>query len=100
MKSTLLTFTLVTLALAAAVALSACQSDPPRADNTQMGMAVALMIQAQTYDPHAAANPPQLAPEGADGQRLKNVVDAHRKDVPMGNSEVRQAPTFEAGKQQ
>ena len=93
MKTTLTTFSL------AALALSACQSETPRLD-VQLGKSVAELIQAQTYDPNAAANPPALAPEGGDGPRLKNVVDAHRKDVPAGATQVSQSPAFEVGKQQ
>ena len=93
MKSTLMTMTLTVLIL------SACQTETPRLD-AQLGKAVAQMIQEQTLDPHAAASPPTLAPEGADGPRMKNVLDAHRKDVPAGTPTVLQQPAFEVGKPQ
>lgn len=95
MKSTLMTMTLT------ALILSACQTDTPRLD-AQLGKSVAQMIQAQTLDPRAAANPPPLAPEGADGPRMKNVLDAHRKDVPVGigATEVSKSPRFGVGNEQ
>ena len=47
-------------------------------------------MQAQTYDPAAASNPPELAPDSGDGARLKNALDVYRKDVAKGSAEVEQ----------
>jgi hypothetical protein len=78
-------------------ALGGCASDTPRVD-AQLGKSVAHMIEAQTYDPHAAATPPALAPESGDGQRLKNALDANRKDVAKGSEQVSQPIVFEVAK--
>ena len=65
--------------------------------DSQLGKSVDQMVSAQTYDPAASANPPELAPEVGDGQRLKNSLDAHRKDVRKGSQEVGRKIVFEAG---
>ncbi|MFL6600893.1 MAG: hypothetical protein ACJ8R9_06135 [Steroidobacteraceae bacterium] len=78
-------------------ALAACAADTPRVD-AQLGKSVAQMIRAQTYDPRAAADPPALAPETGDGQRLRNALDANRKDVPKGSEQVAQPLVFEVSK--
>jgi len=57
------------------------------------------MVSGQTLDPQAAAHPPALAPAIADGQRMQNVLDAHRKDVPQGSKQVSQQQQFDAGNQ-
>lgn len=85
------------LMLTAASAVSGCASETPRVD-ANLGKAVAHMIEAQTYDRRAAENPPALAPEGADGQRLKNVLDARRKDIPKAQERVEQPLLFEVGR--
>lgn len=87
--------TLVAIVLTSS--LGACASDTPRVD-AQLGKAVAHMIEAQTYDPKAAANPPALAPETGDGQRLRNALEANRKDVSRGSEQVSQPVAFEVGK--
>jgi len=69
------------LILLATAAAAGCATDFPRVD-AALGKSQAAMIAAQTYDPQAAAHPPALAPAVGDGQRLQNVLDAHRKDVP------------------
>ncbi len=89
----------IKLTLASVAALAACESETPRVD-AQLGKSVAQMIQAQTYNPNAAANPAPLAPEAGDGQRLKNALDAHRKDVPKGQEQVVRPIAFEVGKAQ
>jgi hypothetical protein len=90
----------VALALAGTALLPACEtSDTPHLD-AQLGKSVAHMIEAQTYDPRAATDPPALAPEVGDGERLKNAVDASRKDVGTGTQSVEQQHAFDAGKQQ
>jgi hypothetical protein len=88
------------LALLGAALLPACETtDTPHYDAHQ-GESVAHMIEAQTYDPYAAVNPPALAPEVGDGQRLKNAIDASRKDVGAGTESVNRQRTFDAGQQQ
>jgi type IV pilus biogenesis protein CpaD/CtpE len=96
MKQILTAFSLVTL-LATAAAGTGCATDTPRVD-ASLGKSVAAMVQAQTYDPNATANPPALAPEVGDGQRLKNVIDGYRKTVATGTAEVTRPIAFEAGK--
>lgn len=86
------------LILVAAALIGGCASDFPRVD-AAFGKSQARIISAQTYDPQAAAHPPALAPAIADGQRLENVLDAHRKDIPQGSKQVAQTQQFEAGSQ-
>lgn len=83
------TLALVTLAVAGC-------ADTPLAD-ADYGKSVQQMVQAQTFDPAAASNPPELAPEITDGERLKNALDVYRKDVAKGISEVKQPIVFEIG---
>ena len=90
---------LVPLALAVVAAFAGCESETARVDS-QLGKSLEHMIQAQTFNPRAAEHPLPYAPDAGDGQRLKNVLDAHRKDVPRGQEQVSQAPVFEVGKQQ
>lgn len=91
-------FTRLSLALLAAAAIGGCATDFSRVD-ASFGKSQAQMISAQTYDPQAAAHPPALAPAVADGQRLENVLAAHRKDVPEGAKQVAQTPQFDVGNQ-
>ena len=72
-------------------------ADTPIAD-ADYGKSVEQMVQAQTYDPNASSNPPELAPESGDGARLKNALDEHRKDVAKGTADVKQPIVFEVGK--
>jgi hypothetical protein len=82
----------------AAVAICAgCESETPYLDS-QAGKSVARMVQAQTLDPATAANPPALAPEGADGQRIKNAVDVYHGEVNKEGAPVSRQVGFEAGK--
>jgi hypothetical protein len=64
-------------------ALAAGCADTPASD-ADYGRSVSQMIQAQTYDANAAANPPEQAPDSGDGARLENALDAYRKDVAKG----------------
>lgn len=73
-------------------------ADTPHSD-AQRGEAVRQMIQAQTYDPAAASNPPALAPEVGDGERIRNAIDNYRKDVAKGSEEVKQSIIFEVGEE-
>ena len=75
--------------------VSGC-ADTPLAD-ADYGRSVQQMVQSQTYDPAAASNPPELAPEVADGARLQNALDAYRKDVAKGNVDVQAPIVFEVG---
>lgn len=61
------------------------------------GRSVQQMVQSQTFDPAAASNPPELAPEITDGARLQNALDVYRKDVAKGSTEVKQPVVFEIG---
>ena len=81
-------------ALALATLTFAGCADTPVAD-ADYGHSVQQMIQAQTFDPVAASNPPDLPPESTDGERLKNAMDVYRKDVAKGNTEVKQTVQFE-----
>ena len=93
-----MTFIRLSLIVLAAVATGSCATDFPQVD-AALGQSQARMISAQTYDPQAAAHPPALAPALADGQRMQNVLDAHRKDVPQGSKQVSQPQQFDAGNQ-
>lgn len=87
------------LVLLATAAVYGCATDYPNVD-AALGKSQAKMISAQTYDPQAAAHPPALAPAVGDGQRLQNVLDAHRKDVPEPtNKQVSQPQQFDTGNQ-
>lgn len=90
--------TILTVLLVAA--LAGCSTDYPRVD-AALGKSQAQMIQAQTYDPQAAAHPPALAPAQADGQRLANVLAGHRKDIPQqATQQVSQIKRFDTGESQ
>lgn len=85
-----------TFVLAAAAATVAGCSDTPLADE-DYGSSVKQMVQAQTFDPAAAANPPELAPQTADGARLAKALEVYREDVAKGNTEVKRPIVFEVG---
>ncbi|MET0656798.1 MAG: hypothetical protein ABW110_01415 [Steroidobacteraceae bacterium] len=85
----------VSLTLTLTATLFGC-ADTPSSD-AHYGEAVREMIQAQTYDPAAAANPPALAPEAGDGERIRNALEHYRKDVAKGSEEVKQPVIFEVG---
>ena len=84
------------LFFALSASLAGC-ADTPHSD-THYGEAVRAMVQAQTLDPAAAANPPALAPEVGDGERLRNAIENYRKDVAKGGEEVKQPVVFEVSK--
>jgi type IV pilus biogenesis protein CpaD/CtpE len=89
----------MTLTLLLLAAMGGCATDFPRVD-ASFGKALAQTIAAQTYDPAASAHPAALAPEASDGQRIANVLAAHRKDVPQqASQQVAQTPQFQAGQQ-
>lgn len=83
-------------ALVVATLLVAGCADTPQID-ADYGNSVRQMVQAQTYDPAASANPPELAPETTDAARLKNALDVYREDVAKGTTEVKQSVVFEVG---
>jgi len=80
------------LACVTAMAVAGCETEFP-----QLGKSVENMVQAQTLDPATAANPAPLAPEGADGQRMKNAMDVYHKDVARDRQDVERTLTFDAG---
>jgi len=80
------------LACGVALTLAGCETEYP-----QLGKSVENMVQAQTLDPATAASPAPLAPEGADGQRIKNAMDVYHKDVPRDRQEVDRTLTFDTG---
>jgi len=82
-------------ALAVALLIAGC-ADTPLAD-ADYGSSVRQMVQAQTFDPAAASNPPELPPENADGARLESALEVYRKDVAKGVTEVKQPVIFEVG---
>ena len=83
-----------TLTALAALAAAGCADAPSDADYRR---SVDQLVQAQTYDANAAANPPEQAPASSDGARLKNALDNYRKDVAKG-IEVQTEPEFTVGK--
>ena len=86
-------------ALALATSLLAGCADTPLAD-ADYGTSVRQMVQAQTFDPVAAANPPALAPEITDGARLEAALETYRGDVAKGINEIKQPVVFEIGSKQ
>lgn len=83
-------------ALTVAAQLTAGCADTPLAD-ADYGSSVRQMVQAQTFDPAAASNPPALAPDITDGARLEQALEVYRKDVAKGVTEVKQPVIFEVG---
>ena len=84
------------LAMAFGASLLAGCADTPLADE-DYGSSVRQMIQAQTFDPAAASNPPALAPEITDGARLEEALEVYRKDVAKGITEIKRPVVFEIG---
>jgi hypothetical protein len=85
-----------TVTAISALAAAGCVDTPTDAD---YGRSVSQMIQAQTYDANASANPPEQAPATGDGARLQNALDAYRKDVAKGSTEVQREIEFTVGEQ-
>ncbi len=63
------------------VVLSACTSTDPVRVEEDFGNSVRNMIQAQTYNPDAARNPPSEPPTVLDGPKGSKVLDTYRGDV-------------------
>jgi hypothetical protein len=82
-----------TVTALAALAGAGCADTPSDAD---YGASVDRMIEAQTYDPAASANPPEQPPMASDGARLENALINHRKDVASG-VEVKKEAEFSVG---
>ena len=85
-----------TVTAISALTAAGCADTPSDAD---YGRSVSQMIQAQTYDANASANPPEQAPATGDGARLQNALDAYRKDVAKGSTEVQREIEFTVGEQ-
>ena len=83
------------LACAVVATMTGC-AETPRAD-ADFGNSVRAMVDAQTYNPDAARNPPEAAPTAGDGQRLENVVGGYRKDVARGVEDVRRDIVINVG---
>ena len=83
------------LAGALMASMAGCADTPPR--DAEFGDTVRSMVDAQTFDPAAASNPPEAVPESGDGQRLENVVDGYRKDVSRGVEDVRRDIVINVG---
>lgn len=84
--------------IALVAATAGCATDYPQVD-AALGKSQAQMVTAQTLNPQAVAHPPATAPALADGQRMANVLAAHRKDVSQGNKDVSQPQQFDVGTQ-
>ena len=85
----------IALALLACVALGGC-AEFPYVD-AAWGHAYANMLRAQTLRPQDVAHPPADAPALADGQRLENVLKAHRQAVPSGVTQSVPTGQFQSG---
>lgn len=68
-------------AIAVVGLLSACTSTDAVRVEEDFGNSVRNMIQAQTYNPEAARNPPSEPPTVLDGPKGGKVLDEYRGDV-------------------
>ena len=71
------------LAIAAAVSatmLVACTTKPTLTESNY-GVSVRQMIEAQTYDPSTRTNPSTETVDSSDGQRAGNVLEGYRRGV-------------------
>ncbi len=84
--------------IAATAVCAGCETESPYFDSW-LGKSSANLVQAQTLDPATAANPPALAPAGADGQRIKSAVDNYHKEVNKPDQSVSRPIVFEVGQQ-
>jgi hypothetical protein len=84
------------IVVGATAVCAGCETETPYFDS-QLGSSAAHLVQAQTLDPAVAGNPAPLAPEGADGQRMKNAIDEYHKDVPKPEQPVTRPIFFEVG---
>lgn len=65
---------------AAALVLAGCSGEPTQTQ-TNFGVSVRQMIQAQTADPSTLTNTSDEPIDGGDGQRAEAVLEAYRTDV-------------------
>ena len=72
----LLAITVVTLS----AAISGCSTEPKRVE-ADYGNSVSQMVQAQTYNPEAAASTESVPVIGLDGKRAMRTLDALRTDT-------------------
>jgi hypothetical protein len=86
------------IAILATAVCAGCETESPYFDS-QLGKSSANLVQAQTLYPAVAANPPALAPDGADGQRIKAAVDNYHKEVNKPEQSVSRPIMFEVGQQ-
>jgi hypothetical protein len=77
-----------TVTAVAALAAAGCADAPSEAD---YGNSVKQMVEAQTYDPAASANPPEQPPLASDGARLDNALAVYRADVAKAAAVKREA---------
>lgn len=84
------------IVIAGLTVFAGCETETPHFDS-QLGTSTANMVRAQTLNPAVADNPAPLAPEGADGQRMKSAVDQYHKDVPKSDQPVSRPIVFEVG---
>lgn len=68
------------------LALFAAACTPNPLVDATFGDAVHSTVEAQLYDPAAAANPSPDVVEGTDGQRMEAVVEAHRSQMGSADS--------------
>lgn len=69
-----------------ALLASACSWTEANRVEASYGDAVNSIKAAQVYDPEAAANPSADPVEGADGQRMEAVMEAHRGETGSAES--------------
>ena len=77
-----------TVTAVAALAAAGCADAPSEAD---YGNSVKQMVEAQTYDPAASANPPEQPPMASDAARLDNAMTVYRIDVAKAGAVKREA---------
>ena len=65
---------------AAALVLAGCSGEPTQTQ-TNFGVSVRQMIQAQTADPSTLTNASDEPLDGSDGRRTEAVLEAYRTDV-------------------
>ncbi len=66
---------------AAVLAVAGCRSDPVRVEK-DYGNSVRSMVEAQIYDPEAAANPSAALPGGVDGAKGDKAIEVYRDPKP------------------
>ena len=64
----------------AALMLAGCSGEPTQTQ-TNFGVSVRQMVEAQTANPSTITNPSAESMQGTDGKRIEAVLDAYRTDV-------------------